>query len=197
MLRLVAPAEAPPVSLDTIKAHLNIVHDDFDALLRGYLVAAVELVEARTTRILAPATFEFRLDGWPCEPISLPAAPVRNVLTLSYIDEEGAEQSVDAAEWDWERETTGAKVWLSHLWTRPTLGRDHGAVRIGFEAGYDLPDTLESGDDFDLLLPERAVQAIKLLVGHWYRNREAGSSDTIHEIDHGAEALMRSLRIFR
>lgn len=45
--------------------------------------------------------------------------------------------------------------------------------------------------DFSTLMPEPIKHAIKLLVGHWYKNREATTETKQQEIPHAVDALIQ------
>ena len=102
LIRLSQPS-ALFVSVDEVKAQAIIgtpdspVTDD-DTLIKAYIRAATRLVEERTSRILLPTEMEFRADCWR-EPIRIPAAPIRSVTEVAYLDGDHAEQALDAADW--------------------------------------------------------------------------------------------------
>ena len=55
-------------------------------------------------------------------------------------------------------------IWWDADYTLPTLGDDANPVLVTYVAGYGAAASA---------VPQRAKQAILLLVGHWYRQREA------------------------
>jgi uncharacterized phiE125 gp8 family phage protein len=199
MLRLVERDEASPLSLEEIKAQLRVDDSASDGLLATYLAAAIDLVERETTQALQANVYEWRLDGWPCgtRTLQLPIAPVRDILTVTYIDAAGDEQSVDTVNWDWERSDTGADLWFSADFSFPTIGRERGGLRIGFEAGYDASEGTGSSGDPDLLLPSLAKPCLLLIIAHWFQNREDASDAALVEVPLGSKRLIQRLRIYR
>lgn len=201
MLRLIEASATLAVSLASMKAHLNVNYDDDDALITAYIKAAQRLVEHDSNRILLSGLYEWRLDGWPedfCKGIELPVSPVRNVLTVSYIDDAGDEQEIDADLWDWENTASGAVLFFDAGFAPPSPGRLRGGIRIGIEAGYDPENgPTGTGDDPDLEQPAAAIQAIKLIVGHYYEMRAAVSEKAATEIPLGAQRLIESIRVYR
>lgn len=200
MLKITARASSFPVTLDQLKDHVEAPadHDD-DKLLRA-LKAAIEYCEEHTSLSLALKTFEYRADTWPCGPaeIRLPKAPVVDVLSVKYLDEDGVLRTVSSSDWTWERTFDGATVTFGADFTAPDLQESRrGAVRVEFEAGFDDPALSGSGDDPDLHLPERAVQAVLMLAAHWYANREAADFDETHVTVMAANALLNQLWIPR
>jgi len=192
MLRQTAAADNPPLSLDDAKRHLHVEHGDDDELIKALVAAAVEYVEARTTLRLAPAPYLWTLNCWPDGSVCLPVHPIRTVLTVSYIDEDGVEQSVDSALWDYQPTPEGARLWFKDGFGYPLVGRGTGGVRITFEAGFN--DTVEPGDtpDVALNLPDKADLAVRMLLAAWHGNRE-GATD----IPMSVNALCDQLKIYR
>jgi uncharacterized phiE125 gp8 family phage protein len=196
MLKLTATPDNPPVSLVDFKAHVHVEHAADDALLNTLLASAVAFVEARSTRVLAPAPFVWSLDCWPGEGVDLPVAPIRQLLSISYTDVDGISQLLPAADWDYETNESGARLWFTSTFTNPYLGRLHGGVHISFEAGYNDTLTPGVGDEAALGLPSTAELAVKFLAAHYYKNRE-GMGDGDVEIPFGVSALIDQLRIYR
>lgn len=198
-LKRLSGTAADIVALDRLKQHLRLDHEDDDELIRDYLAAAVDLVERETSRILAPAVFEWRIDEWPCGTrfLALPVGPVRDVLSIAYIDAEEIEQSLPATDWDWEPSDTGATIVFDAAFAPPLLGRDLGGIRIGFEAGHDQNGALSTESATDLALPRLAQPVLMLIVGGFYAQRESITPEKFEEIPLGAQRLIQRLRIYR
>jgi len=198
MLRVVEASETLPVTLDLAKAHLMVEADDQDELIETYLRAAVQFFEHQTTRCLTPTVYELRLDEWPCEAVELPVAPVRSVISVSYIDEDGEEQVLGADAWDWEYSDFGAAVMLDAQLPKPVLGRERGGFRIGFIAGYDVPGTADSPPDANLSLPQAAKAAVMQLTQHWFENRSTVSAgEAVTDVPFSTGRMIAMMRIWR
>lgn len=199
-LKRVSRADGTAVSLDALKQQLRVDDTDDDDLIAGYLEAAVDLVEKETSRILIPTTFEWRLDAWPTcggGTVDLPTGPIREVLSIEYVDENGEDQALAVDQWDWEPDDKGGVLIFPENFTPPPLGRIMGAVRIGFEAGHDQTGMTGTGDDFSLRQPPVAAQCLRLIVAHWYQSRETAVDKALAEIPLGAQRLIPRLRIYR
>lgn len=213
MLITIADEQTSPVPLALLKQLLRIEHNEDDLVLEVYRDAAVAYVETETSRILAAKTLEHRLDAWPwpagdwpwnglCWPwqIDIPAAPVRDVRSVSYLDENGTEQTVDDADWVWDRTTTGAMVRFADGWSPPLLATGRtGVLRVQFDAGYDAPEGgTGTGIDPEFALPRHAKPCVLLLAAHWYENgvpiAGAPSSDRLPS---SVQALLDKMRIYR
>ncbi|MFN4176429.1 hypothetical protein [Phenylobacterium sp.] len=197
MLIVTAQPETSPVTREDALAQLRILsasHLDTGqlGLVDDLVEEAVAVVQRQSGLILAPTGYEERFAGWPCgRVLQLGAAPVREVTGVTYLDEDGAEQTVTAGQWSWEPTETGAEVRFGSTWSFPPLYADSAfPVRVAFTAGCGAPDGSE--DDPRLALPKAARTAIRLQIEAWFRNPEGRGVLT-----DAAEALAQTFRIYR
>lgn len=152
--------------------------------------AAMAAVQNRAGVTIGETTFEYRQDYWGR--ICLPASPVREVLSVRYIDTEGTEQTVPEAEWDWDRRSDGAEVFLADGFSYPALRHRPGSIRVTFKAGYEIEN-----DDPELILPPQAEMATRFLIGLWYENREAAADAQVYVVPETFDLLAQQLRVYR
>lgn len=198
-----------PISQDDARRFVIIDDEDDDHMrvLQQAIRAATEYCERYAGLTAQRVTYQLRLDAWPHHDhrdrpregaswggdIELPAAPVRDVLSVTYVDPDGIERPVSDDDWSWERTPAGAVVQFASSFSRPTLRSNRkGVVRVLFDAGFDAPDESGSGDDPELELPNSFIMAVQKLVLHFYENRDAGGSDM-----KAAEALLDQVRVYR
>lgn len=196
MLIVIEAALTLPVTVEQAKLDWRVEHDDEDDVIEEKLRAAVEMIETQTTLILAPTVLQERYDRW-CDPLIISRAPVRDVVEVTYLDEDGVEQTVDPSDYDMDRTTEGAEIVFKSGFSKPTVaGGRRGVVRVTFSAGYEDPGA--SPIDPDFALPVRARQAVLYLAGHWYAHREAVAVGSIaSEVPLGWERIVAQLRVFR
>ncbi|NFV80001.1 head-tail connector protein [Magnetospirillum aberrantis] len=162
LILITAPA-VEPISLDEAKAHLRVTGTDDDALIGGFIAAARQNLDGRDGwlgRALMPQTWELRLDAFPAE-ITVPLPPLREIVSVKYIDLDGAEQTLDPALY---QVVAGepARIVPAHGQVWPSTRRQPDAVRVQFDAGYD-----------DAAAVPAPIKAATLLhVGTLYRDRE-------------------------
>jgi hypothetical protein len=152
MLRVVTPP-SPIVKTSDLSGGYCVG----DALASSLIAAVTETIDGPTGwlgRALGPQTLEWASPCWPCDWFTLPCRPIIDIDSVTYLDADGAEQTVD--EGDWTR--SGNQIVFRSGWTRPALACDPRAVRIQYQAGYD--------GDTTGAVPERARQAIMLTVQH-------------------------------
>lgn len=202
MLKLIAAATTLAVSAARAKERLRIDEADDDADIEALIEAAMGVFEGRTGLVLQVSDWEWRGDRWPtCAPrcVAIPLAPVREVTGVSYIDEDGVEQSIAQSgdNWTWERTTEGAVLWFRSDFDLPTIANQHQAVRVQFSAGYDPPAQSGSGDDPELVLPPQAELALLFLVGTWFESRESVAKAQAFDVPHTFDLLIEKLKVFR
>lgn len=215
MLKLVEAGEGLAVEVSRAKQRLRIDTSDFDEDLAVLSAAAQGTVEKETGLTLRRSSWEYRVDGWPCgvglarfdgaaltgwPVLSIPAAPIRDVTAIKYLDSDDVEQTVNSANYSWARTREGADITFAKTFTLPLLSTLPQAVRISFDAGFDDPDESGAGDDPELTLPPRAEMAILFLVAHWHSNISPVIADTRaapYKVPNTFEYLAQQLRIYR
>jgi uncharacterized phiE125 gp8 family phage protein len=176
-----APTEEP-LSVDEAKTNLRVDYNDDDVLIQGLVTAAREQVEAMTRRALISRTIDFYRDQfpgippWPNSPvIELPLSPVSAVSAFEYTDSANTAHNWTISNGNLYNETGAlnahidtvnqpARIMLAYSQVWPaTVLKTANAIRIRLVCGY--------GAAADV--PARAKQAMQLMIGDWYKVREA------------------------
>ena len=183
------PPALEPVSLDEAKAHLRVTSADEDAYIASLITAAREWCEGFQQRAYVTQTRKLVLDRFPggCA-IYLPRPPLQSVTSIVYTDSEGAQYTVDADSYIVDTDAEPGRIVLAYgaSWPSVTL-RPAAGVEITYVAGY--------GDASDV--PQKVKQAMLLLVGHWYEQREAVLVGSISkEIEFAVHSLLWQDRVF-
>lgn len=195
LVKLTAPA-GDAVSVARAKDRLRIDGSSSDDDLERLIEAATMAVEKQTGLTLRATDFELGLDCWGW-PICLPAAPVREVTEVAYLDADLAEQIVDPADYYWERRPWGAALWFVRGFSKPELGDRPQPLKVRFSAGFDDSGASGSGDDPELAFPATAEMAILFLVGHWFQQRESVAAGEQFIVPQAFEYLAGQLRVYR
>jgi uncharacterized phiE125 gp8 family phage protein len=182
-VRPVTLPTAEPVSLEKAKAHLRVDHEDEDSLIEDLIRTAREQVEAYTGLALTDATYEVRYGSFT-DPMMLPAAPITQVVGVTYMDPEGVNQILSPLVYWLDDHPIHPRLFLAPSQSWPSTISRPNAVRVQFKGGYA-----------EGMMPAGLKQAMLLLIGHWYENREQTISVQNYEIPMGAFALMDPHRI--
>ncbi|RMF11098.1 MAG: hypothetical protein D6773_00370 [Alphaproteobacteria bacterium] len=166
-VRTVAPA-VTPVSLAEAKAHLNVDFADDDALITALIDAATEYFDGWSGtlgRALITQTWQQAMSAFPASVrLWLPLAPVQSITSVQYYDAADVLQTFAASNYRLQADGAGPYIELVSGASWPNVGVRDDAVIVTFVAGYG-----NTGAD----VPEPIRQAILLLIGHLYENREA------------------------
>ena len=186
-LTLVTPPTAEPVTLQEVKEHLRITGSDEDALLTTFIEVAREYCEEYQNRAYISQTWDLFLDEFPESPYSLPKPPLQSVTHLKYYDQDGTEDEFNSSNYLVDMASIKGRISLAYnkSWPSVTLQPMNGVV-IRFVAGYG-----DDGSD----VPERIRNAIKVLVGQIYENREATDIKEHLEVPFAVHALLGLDRI--
>lgn len=188
---VITPPAQMPVSLEEAKLHLRVDFDDDDELITALIGAATKHLDGPDGwlgRALITQTLEYRADEF-CEVIRLPYPPLQSVTSVKYLDNDGVTQTLSTGVY----RTIGGGASATSIvqvygqsW--PSIRYTDEAVQIRYVAGY--------GDDPEDI-PEPIRQALLLMIGHLYENREAvlvGANAMITPM--AVDALASTYRIF-
>jgi hypothetical protein len=207
-LEIVTPPGFEPVALADMKQHLRVEIPDDDALISSLITAARMHAEVVTRQTIPQTSYAWYSDQFPASAngyfnrlvrlmgpnpqwlpngaaiLYLPKPPLVSVASVQYVDSTGVLQTVDPTTYVVST-GNGSRVQpvIGHVW--PVVRPQIDGVIVRYTAGY--PDAAS--------VPEVIKAAIKLMVGHWYNNREATTSAAIgsKEIPLGVCALLGSL----
>lgn len=167
---LVTPATDLPLSIEMARKQCRIDADslddvalaEVDSLLESYIRAAAGHLEGWTGilgRVLGTSTWRQDFDGFS-QCMALPLGPVQSISSVTCRNAAGQISTVAGQEYTMLTDGAGVGVCRfrnSYAW--PGDLYEVAAVSVTYVAGYDE-------------IPEPIVQAIRLMVGAWYENRE-------------------------
>lgn len=182
-------APALPLSLAELKTHLVVDADfsDDDPLINGQAQAAMDQVENFTRRALMTQTWQLNLDRFPGlrEPIFLPRPPLQTVTSITYIDCNGVVQILTSSNYKVDAISEPARVVpvFEECW--PDTREEIAAVTVTYDAGY--PDAAS--------VPDAIKQALLLLLGSMYRDREDSAPVNLNPIPESARRLLYPIQV--
>lgn len=195
-LKAIGSVATEPVSLETARLHLRLdtegsppSHPD-DALVTALITVAREAVENFTEVTVAVNDFQMKLDYFPTAEINLGTWPVNSITSVTYVDANGATQTISSADYALDTFSKPAQINLAYGKTWPMVRNQPNAVTVTFEAGY-------TGDTSPVVneMPKALKQAMLLTITDLYENRGALGSKQNYEIPVMAQYLMAPYRI--
>ena len=171
---LITPPETTPVSLADLKQEAAAGFTDDDALLQGYLGAAIAHLDGYAGilgRCLISQTWAQPFRCWR-DRMRLPFPDVASVV-VTYFDDEAAEQTVSDDLYEVTEGPRGAEVVFKDAFIRPSLDDDRDApVKMTFVAGYGAAEDV----------PQDIKICILALARHWY-DRNPGDPPQMRMIE--------------
>jgi len=183
------PPVVEPVTLAEAKLHCRIDVDDDDVLVGSLISTAREHLEriSRPQLAMTAQRWLYVADAWPASAtIELRPYPLLTVEAVRYTDNAGVERTVSPSAYLVDTHSQPGRLHMINGWPSATLAALNG-LEIEFTAGYGV----------DELSPPLALrQAILMLVGHWYENRELAltTGAVPKELPFAVEALFRPWR---
>lgn len=160
-----APA-VEPISLAEAKLHLRVDIDDDDSYISALITAARQAAEATTNRAFITQTWDLFADRFTAlDRIMVPLPPLQSVTGIYYTPYGGVETTLTIAHYSVDTSSDPGRVVLNfgYCWPGSTLIPVNG-MRMRFVAGYGA-----AGSN----VPQSIRQAMLLMIGHYYENREA------------------------
>lgn len=179
------PPSGEVVTLDEAKAQCRVVDTAEDGLIAGYILAARQYCESICGSAFMTQTLDAVFDGFG--PLTLPRYPVQSITSVTYLDTNSVSQTLDAENYFLTSSLRPMHLITAYGQSWPDTYRQPGAVTVRFVAGYGSKpsDT-----------PEPIRQAILMLVGHWFENRESVTSGALSEAPLSTSALLAPYRIY-
>jgi len=167
---LITPAASLPLTLAETKQHLRVDFSDDDALIETLIGAAADAVEQMINRVLINSTYAHYFPMFPSTDSELELqAGVSSITSVQYLDADGALQTLDPATYELGKGTVNC-LRLANSQSWPTTLTHPEAVTVTVVAGF--------GADRHSV-PDSVKAAMKLLISHWYENRESTVIGTI------------------
>lgn len=177
-------ATVPAMTVAQAKAHLRVDHSDDDDTIQALIAAAQAAIEGPEGRGLALLTqswvmsldswYGYRYESWWTQakvydqvvrtPVKIPLFPVQSVTSIQYVAPDGSDQTLDPSvyRFDVKRQPARLVPEFGQVW--PVHRFVPSPISIEFKAGF--------GDSADKV-PLDLIQALKLLIKHYYDNRDA------------------------
>jgi uncharacterized phiE125 gp8 family phage protein len=159
-----APA-TEPITAAEAKLHCRVDHSTEDDIFTRLIEVARIQCENIAARAFITRTFTAYLDCWPSWCFELPFPPLAAITSIKYYDDlGGAAVAVDSADYIVDVNSEPGRVALVSGASWPSVSlRPINGVEVIYTAGFANAAAV----------PDAYKQAMLLLVGHLYENRES------------------------
>lgn len=182
---LITPPAVEPVSLGQAKLHLRVDYDSDDTLISTLITAARQICETRLRQALITQTWLYMIDDFPWGGgyynrqirregpsqiwlpsntgiLQLPRPPVQSIVSIQYYDYNSNLNTIPANLYNFSVGTPSRiQPVFGSVW--PIAQPRIDAVQITYVCGYGSDATA---------VPLAIQQAMLLLIGHYYENRQ-------------------------
>lgn len=184
---LAAPAD-PVVSLEEAQLQVRADSAIETGLLASLVEAATAQAEAFCRRRFVTQRWRATLDAFPSRAIVVPFPPLVSVESVTYVDGDGALQTLASTEYVVRSAETPGEIVPVRGKSWPAAAVEPDAVRVEFTCGYGAPDAV----------PAPIKRAVLLVVGTLYANRETVVTGTIATaLPQSADWLLGPYRVLR
>ncbi len=177
------------VTLARLRGNSNIPSGQDEDFLLGALQTAEDYVERYLECTIGLAEWRLTLDSFPrvdgrVIPLLIPLWPIRSVTELQYVAADGTPTVLPIEQIVQPIGNDRYHLRLKKGYSWPATDCSPNAIAIEFTAGWPT----------QAKVPATLTQAIRMLVSHWYENREAVLTATISkEIELGVNAMLDML----
>lgn len=145
---LVRPA-ALPQTVANLKLHLRVDHSADDGLIEEFMRTAVNYVEDISGHLLVRRKAVVTFDAFPsgANSIELPFYPVTKISQITYVDNDGAEQTLATSVYELDEYSQPSKVYLKYNQSWPSTRDEPNAVKVYFWGGHLNDFVADTGAD--------------------------------------------------
>ena len=170
-LKITTQPATEPVTVAEAKAHLRVDISEDDTIIGTMITTARKYCEQVSRRQFITATYTWKMDDFPVvDEIEVPVSPLIAVSSISYEDTDSATQTLSTDVYQVDAHGDPGRIGLKDGQDWPDVADEWNAVTITFTAGYG-----SSASD----VPQQFKDAIKLIVGDLYENRQETITGTI------------------
>ena len=179
----VAPTSEPLTRAEA-KAYLRVDGTDEDTLIDSLIVSAREFVETEIWRPLMSQTIVYWMDfdDITTGVFNINKAPIQSITSVQYYDSSNNLQTLSATNYEYDLFSNPCRFKLINV---PSCYDKMNTMKITFVAGYSSAANV----------PSKIKQAMYLLIGSWFENRQEEVTGTqVSQFEMTARALLYSYR---
>jgi uncharacterized phiE125 gp8 family phage protein len=173
-----------PLTYAEVKAYLRLNGDSEETFVTSLIVVARQYVESQIWRPLISQTWAFQLDFNEINMLAknINKEPLISIDSVQYYDANNALQTLSASSYEYDIYSSPPRFRLK---TIPTCYDRMNTLQVNFTCGYANAAAV----------PLPIKQAMYMLIGHYYENRQDVVTGTqVNKIDEASEHLLNPYR---
>lgn len=178
--RLVTDATTEPLTVEEARTHLRVTDDTEDEYIERLITTARTYCERETDRAFLTSTWRMTLDWFPAV-IHVRKPPLISVTSITYYDTTGTSQTLSASNYTVDATHEPGRITPAYGLTWPSTQSRVGAVTVNYTAGYGAAASA---------VPMPIKQAMLLLVGYWFNQRESAAQGASNEVPFAVNSLL-------
>jgi uncharacterized phiE125 gp8 family phage protein len=181
--QLTEPA-SEPLTYQQVKDFLRLNGDTEQTFVTSLITVARQQVESRIWRPLISQTMAFQLDydELKTTPYNINKAPLVSFQSVTYYDVNDTLQTLAASNYEVDIYGSPARFRLKNI---PQCFERMNTLQVNFTCGYANAAAV----------PSPIIQAMYMIIGHLYENRQDVVTGTqVNEIPHASEFLLEPYR---
>lgn len=174
------------VSVADMCNYLRVSSDHEYGTVRALILAATDHLQSAIGKAFISQEWQLKIQAPVANKIELHKVPAIDIVEILYYDGNNEQQSLDIEDF----EIIGNQEWAyiqpkqNKVW--PTIYSRPDAIQVKYNAGFgDTPDSV----------PQDIIQALMMLVSHWFINRSAVANGSAQEVPYAVEAVINSHKI--
>jgi len=189
ILKLATAPTEEPITRTEVEEHLRLINSEASTeseSITRYITAARIYCENLLNKSLITQTWDLYLDYWPQTPFEIPLPPLQSVSYIHYTTSALAAGTVATTVYRVDANGQPGRINLAYgqSWPWVTLDTLNG-INIRFVSGYGTASSITSD----------VKNAMHLIVGHLYENRETTIEKALSEIPLGAKEFLEMYRL--
>ena len=186
-------ATTAALELAAAKRHLNVSSTADDTYIGELVDSATRWLQDRCNRVFVWQTRTLKMDDFADKRyvhnrvIYPRRSPLKSVTSIKYVDTAGTTTTLASTDYVAGTGDCPGRISEAMNATWPAVQGDADNVTITYVAGHTSAAAS---------VPAHVKHALRMVVGHWYRNREAVLTGTISkEIEFGLDAILESEQV--
>lgn len=169
------------ISVADLKTFCRVDGSAEDSIISSMRDAAIGYAESACNIRIGQVSAEGYLDQFL--PARFPTGPVVSISSVEYLNQSNVLTTLPTSQYYYEIDGSGGRInWYNY----PSLySYAMNRVKINFTVGYAAAD-----------VPEGILHAIRILVAHYYENRQAAVvGKTVNEVPYSVDSLLSKYRV--